>query len=123
VPLRGRKLSRRNLSYDDLLEMVSVNQAIALGKNHWTNMPMANAVINPVTGKDMQDIDLMKDPVLRPLWKRVLEMIKETNTSFFDELTNIPKDRQITYGKKNCDYKPHKKKKERVWLTVGGDIL
>jgi hypothetical protein len=22
-----------------------------------------------------------------------------------------------------CDYQPHKKEKERVWLTVGGDIL
>jgi hypothetical protein len=36
---------------------------------------------------------------------------------------NIPKDRQITYGKIVCDYKPHKKEKERVRLTVGGDIL
>jgi hypothetical protein len=36
---------------------------------------------------------------------------------------NIPNDRNITYGKIVCDYKPHKKEKERVRLTVGGDIL
>jgi hypothetical protein len=39
------------------------------------------------------------------------------------KLTNIPKDRKITYGKIVCDNKPHKKEKERVRLTVGGYIL
>jgi hypothetical protein len=39
------------------------------------------------------------------------------------QLTNMPKDRKITYGKIVCDYKPHKKEKERVRLTVGGDRL
>jgi hypothetical protein len=42
---------------------------------------------------------------------------------FFIKLTNIPKDRKITYGKTVCDYKPHKTEKERVRLTVGGDKL
>jgi hypothetical protein len=42
---------------------------------------------------------------------------------FFIEIKNITKDRQITYGKIVCDYKPHKKEKERVRLTVGGDRL
>jgi hypothetical protein len=41
----------------------------------------------------------------------------------FIKLTNIPKDRNITYGKIVCDYKPHKKEKERVRLTMGGDRL
>jgi hypothetical protein len=36
---------------------------------------------------------------------------------------NIPKDRKITYGKIVCDYKPHKKEKERTRLTVRGDRL
>jgi hypothetical protein len=39
------------------------------------------------------------------------------------ELTNIPKDIKITYGKIVCDYKPHKKEKEPVRLKVGGDRL
>jgi hypothetical protein len=42
---------------------------------------------------------------------------------FLHRIENIPKDRKITYGKIVCDYKPHKQEKERVWLTVGGDIL
>jgi hypothetical protein len=41
---------------------------------------------------------------------------------FFFKLTNVPTDRKITYGKIFCDYKPHKKEKERVRLTVGGDM-
>jgi hypothetical protein len=49
--------------------------------------------------------------------------IPGTNTCFFIKLTNIPKDRKITYGKIVCDYKPHKKEKEHVRLTVGGDRL
>jgi hypothetical protein len=42
---------------------------------------------------------------------------------FFTTLKNIPKNREITYGKVVCDYKPHKQEKERVRLTVGGDKL
>jgi hypothetical protein len=38
-------------------------------------------------------------------------------------LKNIPHDRKITYSKIVCDYKPHKKEKEPVRLTVGGNIL
>jgi hypothetical protein len=38
-------------------------------------------------------------------------------------LKNIPNDRKITYGKIVCNCKPHKKEKERVWLTLGGDRL
>jgi hypothetical protein len=30
--------------------MCSVNQAIAWGNNHWTNMQMLNAVVRPITG-------------------------------------------------------------------------
>jgi hypothetical protein len=77
---------------------------------------------------------LMKDPVIQPLWKRGfgnevgrlfqgINDIQGTNTCFFVEPKNIPKTRQITYGKIVCDYKPHKKEKERVRLAVGGDKL
>jgi hypothetical protein len=77
---------------------------------------------------------LMKDPRLQPLWTqgfgnecgRLFQGIRDipgTDTCFFIELKNIPKDRKITYGKIVCDYKPHKLEKERVRLTVGGDRL
>jgi hypothetical protein len=49
--------------------------------------------------------------------------IAGTDTCFFIKLSNIPKYRKITYCKIVCDNKPHKKEKERVRLTVGGDIL
>jgi hypothetical protein len=82
----------------------------------------------------MEYMALMNDPNLQPLWKRGfsnearrlfqgIHDIPGTNTCFFVELTSIPKDRKITYGKIVCDYKPHKKEKERVILTVGGDRL
>jgi hypothetical protein len=76
----------------------------------------------------------MKDPHLQPLWTRgfgnkcgrLFQGIRDipgTDTCFFIDLKNIPNDRKITYSKIVCDYKPHKKEKERVRLTVGGDIL
>jgi hypothetical protein len=52
-----------------------------------------------------------------------IRYIPGNKTCFFIKLTNIPKDRKITYGKIVCNYKPHKKEKERVRLTVGGDRL
>jgi hypothetical protein len=77
---------------------------------------------------------LMKDPHLESLWTRgfgnecgrLFQGIRDipgTDTCFFIELRNIPHDRKITYGKIVFDYKPHKKEKERVRLTVGGDRL
>jgi hypothetical protein len=107
---------------------------IALGNHHWSQQYQANAVFHPVTGKEMEYTALMKDPRLQPLWKRgfgnkcgrlfqVIRDIPGTDTCFFIKLTNIPKDRKITYGKICCDYKPHKMEKERVRLTVGGDRL
>jgi hypothetical protein len=76
----------------------------------------------------------MKDPRLQPLWARCfgnecgslfqgIQDIPGTDTCFFVGLKNIPNDRNITYGKIVCDYKPHKQEKERVRLTVGGDRL
>jgi hypothetical protein len=82
----------------------------------------------------MEHMALMKDPRLQPLWKRgfgnkcghLFQGIRDipgTGICFFINLNNIPNDRNITYGKIVCDYKPHKKEKERFRLTVGGDRL
>jgi hypothetical protein len=76
----------------------------------------------------------MKDPQLKPLWTRgfgnecgrLFQGIRDiagTDTCFFIKLNDIPKDRKITSGKIVCDYKPHKKEKERVRLIVAGDRL
>jgi hypothetical protein len=134
VPTRSQRLSPRNLSQNDLCGMDTAHIDIALGNNHWSQQHLANTVIHPVTGKEMEYMALMKDPRLQPLWTRGFGNecgrlfqgiwdIPGTDTCFFIKLTNIPKDRKITYGKIVCDYKPHRNKKERVRLTVGGDRL
>jgi hypothetical protein len=134
VPRRLQNLSPQNLSQDDLCGMDTAHMAIALGNHHWSQQHQANAVVHPITGKEMEYMALMKDPRLQPLWKqgfgngvgRLFQGIWDipgTDTCFFIKLTNIPKDRHITYGKIVCDYKPHKKEKERVRLTVGGARL
>jgi hypothetical protein len=128
------RLSPHNLSQDDFCGMDSAHMAIALGNNHWSQRHRANTIIHPVTGKEMEYSAIMKDPSLPPLWTRgfgnkygrLFQGIRDipgTDTCFFIDLTNIPRDRKITYGKIVCDYKPHKKEKEHVRLTVGGDIL
>jgi hypothetical protein len=82
--------------------------------------------------KKMEYTALMKDLSLQPLWKRGfgnkvgclfqgIHDIPGTDTCLFVDLTNIPKNRKITYGKIVCDYKPNKNEKECVMLTVGGD--
>jgi hypothetical protein len=134
VPTRSRRLSPRNLSQNDFCAMDTAHMVISLGHNHWSHQHQANAVIHPVTGKEMEYTALMKDPRLQPLWKRgvgnecgrLFQDIRDipgTDTCFFIKLTHIPTDRKITYGKIVCDYKPHKKEKERVRLTVGRDRL
>jgi hypothetical protein len=134
VPTGSQILSPRNLSQDDFCGMDSAYMAISLVQNHWSQQNLDNAVVHPVTGKEMEYSALMKDPHLQPLWTRGFgnecgrlsqgtRDIPGTDTCFFIELKSIPKDRKITYGKIVCDYKPHKKEKERVRLTVGGDRL
>jgi hypothetical protein len=134
VPTRSQNLSPRNLSQADFCGMDTAHMAIALGNHHWSQQHQDNAVINPMTGKEMEYMALMKGPCLQPLWKRGfgnecgrlfqgIQDIPGTDTCFFITLANVPKDKKITYDKIVCDYKPHKKEKERVRLTVGGDKL
>jgi hypothetical protein len=114
--------------------MDTAHMVITLADNPWSRKHLANAVVHLVTGKEMEYTALMKDPRLQPLWTRgfgnecgrLFQGIRDiagTDTCFFINITNIPKDRKITYGKIVCDYKPHKKEKERARLTVGGDRL
>jgi hypothetical protein len=114
--------------------MDTSHMAIALGDNHWSRQHLANVIVHPIPGKEMEYTALMKDPGLQPLWTRGFgnkcgrlfqgtRDIAGTDTCFFINLTNIPKDRKITYGKIVCDYKPHKKEKECVRLVVGGNRL
>jgi hypothetical protein len=134
VATDSRRLSPRSLAQDDFCGMDSAHMAIALSNHHWSQQHQSNAVIHPVTRKEMEYSVLMKDPRLQPLWTRdfgngcgrlfqVIRDIPGTCTCFFIELKNIPNDRKITYGKIACDYKPHKKDKELARLTFGGNKI
>jgi hypothetical protein len=94
--------------------MDAAHVAISLKIHHWSQQPQANTVIHPITGKEMEYMALMKDPHLQSLWKRGFgnecgrlfqgtRDIPETDICVFIKLTNIPKDRKITYGKIVCD--------------------
>jgi hypothetical protein len=134
VLAQTQHLSPRNVSQDDFWSMETSNMVIALGNNHWNQQHFANTVVHPVTSKKMYYMALTNDPDIQPLLKRGvinkadclfqgIHDIPGTNTCFFVEITYIPKDRKITYGKIVFDYKPHKKEKELVIITVSGDRL
>jgi hypothetical protein len=101
VKARAQKLSPWNL-LRNLLYLGAASCACALGDNHWKKKPMMNSVIHPVTGKEMQYKDLIKDPIFGPLFEiglrnelgRICQGICDvagTNTDFFIDLNNIPK--------------------------------
>jgi hypothetical protein len=54
VPTGSRQLSPRNLSQHDFCGMDTAHMAIVLGNNHWSQRHHANAVIHPVTRKEME---------------------------------------------------------------------
>jgi hypothetical protein len=70
VPTGSQPLLPRNLSQDDFCGMDSAHMAIALRNHHWSQQHQANAVIHPVTEKEMEYTALMKDPRLQTLWTR-----------------------------------------------------
>jgi hypothetical protein len=122
VPRRSQNLAPHNLSQYDFQGMDTARISITLGNHHWYQAHQANAVVHPITGKEMEYMALMKDRRLQPLWTigfgnecgRLFQGIRDipgTDTCFFIKLTNIPKDRKITYGKIVCDNKPHKTEK------------
>jgi hypothetical protein len=62
VPTRSQRLSPRILSQDDFCGMDTSHMAISLGDNHWSWQHLANAIIDPTTGKEMEYTALMKIP-------------------------------------------------------------
>jgi hypothetical protein len=102
VPTASRRLSPRNLSQDDFCGMDTAHMAIALGNNHWSQRHHTNAVIHPVTGKEMEYSALVKDPRLQPVWtrgfgneyRRLFQGIRDipgTDTCFFIEFKKSQK--------------------------------
>jgi hypothetical protein len=67
VPTRSQNISPINLSQDDFWSKNTANVAIALGTNNWYQNHFANAVVHPITGKQMEYMALMNDPDGQPL--------------------------------------------------------
>jgi hypothetical protein len=65
--MRSQNLSPRNLSQDNFGDMDTAHMAIALKNRHWSLQHQSNAVVHPITGKEMEYMALMKDPCLKPL--------------------------------------------------------
>jgi hypothetical protein len=54
LPTGSQRITPHNLSQDDFCGMDSAHMAISLQHNHWSQQHHANAVIHPVTGKEME---------------------------------------------------------------------
>jgi hypothetical protein len=108
VPTRSQRLSPRNLSQKDFCGMDTVHVAIALGANHWYRQHQANAVIHPVTGKEMEYMALMKDPDYNHFGREDLETnadayskafgtyLEPTRVSSSNSLTSRKTERSLT---------------------------
>jgi hypothetical protein len=122
VPTRSRRLYPRNLPQDDFCEMDTANMAIALGDNHWSRQHQANAVIHPVTGKEMEHATLMKDTVYNHFGREVLANecgrvfqgirdIPGNDTCFFIKLKTSRKTERSLTAKSSAITNPTKKKR------------
>jgi hypothetical protein len=96
---------------------------------------MAQAVIDPATGEQLEYRQLIKRDAYRDIWTHsyanelgrlaqgVGDRIQGTNTIFFIRKDQVPKGRTCTYGRLVVDIRPHKEEKERTRLTVGGNLI
>jgi hypothetical protein len=98
------------------------------------NTEQAFAFIDHLTGQQLEYHHLLKRPELRPIWENAftnklvrlaqgIRDIEGTDTIEFITAAQVPRARQITYGRLVCDIPPQKKETHRVRLTMGGDII
>jgi hypothetical protein len=101
------------------------------------SMHMANAVIDPETGKTLEYRHLMERAEYKTQWTQsfanelgrlaqgIGDRVQGTNTMFLIRHDQVPLDRRkdVTYGRIVVDIRPQKAKKERTRLTIGGDRI
>ena len=102
----------------------------------------AYAITHPVTGKQMEYKDLIKDEEFEEVWKYSManelgrlaqgvgknsrkeeDRIKGTDTIFFIRRDQVPQGRKVTYARTVCTYRPEKTEKNRTRITAGGNLL
>jgi hypothetical protein len=96
---------------------------------------MANAVIHPTTGANMEYRGLIADKEMFPTWDRVAAnefcrlaqgvggRIKGSNTIYFIPRSAVPPNNTFTYGRFVVDMRPNKEEIHCVRLTVGGNLI
>ncbi len=101
---------------------------------------LAQLVYDKDTGKFLNYQQLIKSPKHKELWTTLaanefgrlaqgvgtrIPKDKATNTIFFIQKDQVPKDRtkDVTYGSFSCDFKPNKEEKYRTRRTAGGDRI
>ena len=96
---------------------------------------LANAVICPHTGRQMEYRDLISTPATKSTWTKSFsnelgrlaqgdgDHINGTDTIFFIPRTKVPQNKKPTYARIVCDIRPQKQEPERTRLTVGGNMI
>ena len=100
-----------------------------------TNMPMANAVTCPTTGRQLEYKQLIENQETKHIWTQSFSNelgrlaqgndanVKGTNTIFFIPRNKVPSHKMPTYGRIVVDIRPQKTEPERTRLTVGGNLI
>ena len=99
---------------------------------------MANPVIDPTTGKQMEyrDLSKHKDKKIREIWARAFcnelgrltqgfkNRVQGTNCCTFIKFANIPKNKRATYARIVSEIRPQKKEEpHRIRMTAGGNLI
>jgi hypothetical protein len=97
--------------------------------------PMANAVIHPTTGANMEYRGLIADKETFPTWDRATAnefgllaqcvggRIEGSNTIYFIPRSAVPPNKTFAYGRFVVDVRPNKQEIHRVRLAVGGNLI
>ena len=121
-----------NAFLQDMKRIVKVNDT-TLGTEE-----VANGVVHPVTKETINKYKkLIDNPLLQVVWSKAMykelgrlcqgfEDTEGTNTLRFLDLkgiSNIPRDRVVTYARIVVDYRAHKQDPNRLRITAGGNLL
>jgi hypothetical protein len=95
--------------------METSNMAIALGTNHWLQQHFANAVIHPVTGKQMEYMALMNDPALQPCGN---EASATRQAAFFKAVVTFQSQTHVSLWKSQTYPKTEKSHIVKLFVTM-----
>jgi hypothetical protein len=99
------------------------------------SIPMANAVIHPATGDNMEYRGLKADKETFPTWDHATAnefgrlaqgvggRIEGSNTIYFIPRSAVPPNKTVTYGRFVVDVQPNKEEVHCVRLTIGGNLI